>query len=200
MSNAYGKHVLVLGDESQIRAMLSGILDRQGGSLELVRTREDCLRTLDSKPCDVLIVDSNGNTEPNLHLLSELKHRYPSVRSLFLVDHGDIPTAVRAVKAGALDCLERPIERERLHSSIRTVLGSTRSVALPARQRLTDIEIEILHQVAAGRTNKDIAVAMQRSTRTIEVHRRNLMRKLGASGIVHLIKRATALGLIHTTG
>ncbi len=200
MNDAYGKHVLVLGDEPELRVMLGSVVERLGVSIESAPTREDCLKKLGTGCCDLLIVDSNGNAESHLELLSVLKHRHSPVRSLFLVDHGDIATAVRAVKAGAVDCLERPIRRDRLLGSIRSMLGPARPSRLPTDRRLTDIEIEVLHQIAAGKTNKAIGVAMRRSTRTIEVHRRNLMRKLEASGIVDLIKRATALGLIDATG
>jgi two-component system response regulator FixJ len=199
MIDVYGKHVLILEGEPRVGAMVGRILERQGVSIESTLTCDDCLKRLSGGHCDLLIIDSNGNPEPNLELLSTLKRRCSLLPSLVLVDRGDIAMAVRAVKAGAVDCLEKPVERDRLCSSIQTILQPAPSPVLDVRDRLTAIEIEVLRQVAAGKTNRDIGVSLHRSTRTIEVHRRNLTRKLGASGIVNLIKRATVLGLIDTT-
>jgi two-component system response regulator FixJ len=196
MIEAYGQHVLILEDEPRLGTRVAGALARQGVSVESVLTRDDCLSRIASDRCDLLVVDANGCAEPNMELLAALKHRYPPVPSLVLVDRGDIAAAVRAVKAGAADCLERPIENSRLCASIQTMLRPKRPLCPPIENRLTDIEIEVLRQVAAGKTNKAIGVALHRSTRTIEVHRRNLARKLGASGIVNLLNRAAALGLI----
>jgi two-component system response regulator FixJ len=113
-----------------------------------------------------------------------------------LVEHGDTPTAVAAMKAGAADCLEKPLAPERLWSAVTTLLGNGQAADLRPYEALTSAEVRVLHLLLAGRTNVEIAAQFHRSRRTIEVHRRNLMRKLGASHISDLVKQAFRMQLI----
>ncbi len=194
MVDASQKHILVLEDDPVLRTSLGSALEHTDICVELAATREDCLDRLSRQGCDLLILALNGRVEANLLLLSALRHRRPPVPSVVLVGRGDIPMAVRAMKAGAADCLETPLERGRLRASIDTTLATIGR--LMVHEHLTGIEIEVLRHIAAGRTNRQTAGALGRATRTIEVHRSHIMRKLKVRTSVDLIKRALALGLV----
>jgi len=143
-----------------------------------------------------LILDLDGQAAVALDLLAGARKSFPSILPLVLVDHGDIRTAVRAMKAGANDCLEKPIEAPRLLAAIETALSEgpgPRPVPLGA---LTPTETRILSLVLAGKTSGEVATALHRSHRTVEVHRHNIMRKLQANGIVDLVKQALRMGFI----
>ena len=111
---------------------------------------------------------------------------------MVVVEHGDTATAVMAMKAGATDCLERPIEPDCLSSAIETALDRPCTPACCAS--LTQTETQVLRLILAGMTNLDMARVFHRSKRTIEVHRRNVMRKLGVSSVAGLVKEAAMNG------
>jgi two-component system, LuxR family, response regulator FixJ len=113
---------------------------------------------------------------------------------LVLVHHGDIRATVQAMKTGACDCLETPVESDRLKEIVERLLGSMDS--RPPANPLTPMEITVLGHILEGKTSRQIADTLCRSPRTIEVHRSHIMHKLGVSTIVDLIKVVAGMGLL----
>ncbi|MEN6337116.1 MAG: response regulator transcription factor [Phycisphaerales bacterium] len=156
---------------------------------------QDCLEKLSAKPCDILIVDLEGSEGEGLDLLTQVRRMAPWVSTVAIVERAAVPAAVKAVKAGACECLEKPVSADRLGEAIEKQL--VRVALLPRSHRaLTQMEIQILQLILAGKTSQDIAAHLHRSKRTIDVHRKNIMRKLQAASLVDLIKRALGMGLI----
>jgi len=155
----------------------------------------DCLEMLSAKPCDILIVDLEGSEREGLELLTQVRRMAPWVSTLAIVERAAVPLAVKAVKAGACECLEKPVSALRLCEAVEAQL--VRVAAVPRSQRaLTHMEIQILQLILAGKTSQDIATHLHRSKRTIDVHRKNIMRKLQVCSLVDLIKRALGMGLV----
>jgi two-component system response regulator FixJ len=130
-----------------------------------------------------------------MELLKETRRVAPEAPVIMLVNQGDIQTAVRAIKAGAADCLERPLETDSLLSAIDMALqkstnGGTR------RSPLSETERQVLHLMLLGYTNAVIARTLSRSRRTVEVHRSHIMRKLDVEGMVDLVRKCARLGLL----
>ena len=144
----------------------------------------------------MLIVDLDGYATDGIRLLAEAKRLCPWVTSFALIDEGNVPGAIQAMKAGAADCLERPLSEECLRSAIGPALARMREKAPPPDVGLTQAEIRVLNLVATGQTSDEIAALLQRSRRTVDVHRAHIMRKLGVSGTMDLIKEAAQRGLI----
>lgn len=129
----------------------------------------------------------------------------PVVRPvIFLTGAGDIPTSVRAMKAGAVDFLTKPVERDALFAAIERALaadGDARraregGAAASARlETLTPREREVLLHVVAGRQNKQIAHDLGASIKTIKVHRGRVMAKMGAQSVIDLVHAAEAAGI-----
>jgi len=156
---------------------------------------QDCLEKLSAKPCDILIVDLEGSEGEGLDLLIQVRRMAPWVSTVAIVERAAVPAAVKAVKAGACECLEKPVSADRLVEAIEKQL--VRVALLPRSHRaLTQMEIQILQLILGGKTSQDIAAHLHRSKRTIDVHRKNIMRKLQAASLVDLIKRALGMGLI----
>jgi DNA-binding NarL/FixJ family response regulator len=149
-----------------------------------------CLDLLGARRWNCLVVDASGQSSVALDLLSQCRRVYPDVRVLVLVRHGDTETAVRAMKAGAADCVETLMETGRVASAVRAVCCRADHESLEGWARLTRMERTVLGHLLEGHTNQQIAEALCRSHRTIEVHRRHIMSKLDAANVVDLVKRS----------
>ena len=192
MSGRNRKDIFFFGRELGPRAAWAGVLRRHHASLHRFTERKACLDQLFRGPCDLLIVDFHGSPTEARELLAGAKRACPWVSSLVVVEHGDTGAAVAAMKAGAVDCLERPIEPDCLSVAIETALDQAHTPACCAS--LTQTETQVLRLILAGMTNHDMARVFHRSKRTIEVHRRNVMRKLGVSSVAGLVKEAAMNG------
>jgi DNA-binding NarL/FixJ family response regulator len=145
--------------------------------------------------CDLAIIDLGDQTQLGTKLLAELQRARPALPKLALVDGGDIPAAVQAIRAGATDCVEKTTDSERLLVEIKTLLARANSHHHPPQSPLTRAETAVLDLLLEGKTNQQVALALHRSPRTVEVHRSNIMRKLEVSGLVDLAKAAASMGL-----
>lgn len=133
-----------------------------------------------------------------IELLEEVKRLTPWVPVLLMSGYGDIPTAVRAIKAGAVDFIEKPLNKADFICKVKSLLPDIDSTNSYLGKPLTQAETNILSYVIEGKSSKEIARLLHRSTRTIEDHRSHLMRKLNAKNLLDLAKRVAAMGLIDT--
>jgi FixJ family two-component response regulator len=124
-----------------------------------------------------------------IELLIKVKAILPSLPVLIVTGYGDVPMAVGALKAGAADFLEKPLDRQSLVSVVEGLLKRATLVPADLRRALTKTETSVLRLILTGKNNKEIAMLRHRSVRTIEDHRRRIMAKLGAHNLVDLIKR-----------
>src|SRR5262249_10504941 len=117
---------------------------------------------------------------------------------------GDIPTSVRAMKAGAVDFLTKPFDERQLLSAVDAAMErDVRARAIRTEQRrvgellatLTSREREVLEHVVAGRLNKHIAARLGTVEKTVKVHRGRIMRKMGAASLVELVRMADLAGI-----
>jgi two-component system response regulator TtrR len=189
--------IFLVDDEPSVLKALSGTLSEQ---LDCdVCCFEDaliCLKRLETADCDLLITDMNMPGMSGLDLLKEVRQIRPQLAVVMITGYADVPMAVRAVKAGARDFLEKPLDEDSFLSLIQKILKTRAEDRLLAKA-FTDTEIEILAEIAAGRSNKQIALHTGRSTRTIENHRYRIMRKLGVDSVAELIKSAIEMGLVN---
>jgi FixJ family two-component response regulator len=156
--------------------------------------RDECIERLTTKPCDLLLIDLDCCEPEGLEVLEQVRRVAPWIPSVVIVEHAAVCSAIRAIKAGAGDCLDRPLEQERLLAAVRTQLARVDTSMRRCPRALTQMEVQILQMILAGKTSYDMADALHRSKRTIDVHRKNIMRKLQATGLVDLIKRALGMG------
>src|SRR5262245_46624370 len=133
--------------------------------------------------------------------LQRMEERLPII---FLTGHGDIHASVRAMKAGALDFLTKPVQREALLSAVKNALDvdakgrAARAVLRELRDRyehLTPREREVLVHVVSGRLNKQIASDLGTAERTIKAHRASIMEKLGVQSVAELARLAQELDI-----
>jgi DNA-binding NarL/FixJ family response regulator len=194
MTGRSRKRIYVFEKESGFRALLENALAPDEVSVSGFSSLQECIGRLATKPCDLLIVDLDGCPEEGLDVIERARRLTPWVSSVGIVEQAAVGRAIRAIRAGASDCLDKPVPQDRLLTAVRTQLAR---VDISTRRRpraLTQMEVQVLQLILAGRTSYEMADDLHRSKRTIDVHRKNIMRKLRATGLVDLIKRALGMG------
>jgi two-component system response regulator FixJ len=190
--------VVFVDDEPRVCSVVSKTLERVGLSVQCFYCAQDCLSHLTAGSCDLLITDVRMPEKDGIDLLREVRERLPWLPVLLVTGYGDVPMAVRAMKAGAADFIEKPLDRDTFLQAVQSVLARNAGQAALEDYALTRMEMKVLYRILDGGNNREIADALHRSHRTIEVHRGHVMQKLGAANIVELLRRAADMGLFQS--
>jgi len=196
MANIVEKHIFFLDDEPTIREVVKETLEDSDFKVSCFGNPVECLARLRSQKCHLLITDLKMPEKDGIELLADVQHLAPWVPVLMITGYGDIPTAVKAMKAGAVDFIEKPLDKKNFVRKIRSILQKNVATHPDLGDSLTRNETKILQLIINGMSNKEIANLLHRSARTIEVHRAHLMHKLGVDNLVDLVKRIASMGLV----
>ena len=192
--------VHIVDDDESLRVALLELLVTAGYEARgYASTGEFLLHQLpERRSCILLDVRMPGPS--GIELQTALAQRGIAVPIIFMTGHADVPTSVRAMKAGAIDFLEKPVTREMLFEALELALardGARRAASGNAQQRtarlatLTTREREVFERIVAGRLNKQIADELGISLRTVKGYRAQIMEKLGARSSAELGKFAS---------
>src|SRR4030043_1530922 len=184
MTNIAGQHVFFLDDDPAIHEVVRRILEGSGIKVSCFSDPTTCMAKLRSQKCSLLITDLKMPEKDGIEVLKEVKRLAPWVSVLIISGYGDIPTAVSAIKAGAVDFIEKPLDKTGFIHKIKSLLSEIDSTDTYLGKPLTQAEISMLGLVIQGKSSKDIARLFHRSKRTIEGHRSHLMRKLNAENLI----------------
>lgn len=195
--------VLVLDDDSAIRTALAQLLTAYGMRVLLFASAEELLTgVLPDAPC-CLLLDLQLPDITGLEIQEKLAARGgPPI--IFISGHGDIPTSVRAMKGGAVEFLPKPFSDEELFDAIHLALAEDRRRKQTSAElanlrksyaRLTAREREALPLIASGLTNRQSAEKLGIAEITLQIHRRQILKKMGAQSIPALVRIATKLGM-----
>jgi FixJ family two-component response regulator len=198
--------VFVVDDEPAIRDSLALLLRSVGLPTRTFDSAQAFLDAFQPVPNACLLADVRMPGMSGLELQETLRARGLKVPVIVLTGHGDIAMAVRAMKAGAADFIEKPYNDQVLIDSVNRALAASRSAqgAPPAADRagieariatLSPREREVMQFVIEGKPNKVIATRLGLSTRTVEVHRAKVMEKMQAASLAELVRMALAAGL-----
>lgn len=187
--------IFVVDDDSCILDSIALFLKKVGIECTCFENANDCIKYLCQQNCNLLITDIRMPDKNGIELLIEAKRIAPWMPVLVMTGYGDIPLAVEAVKKGAVEFIEKPLEWENFLEIVQSVVKQNDLSNLLRGKILTKTEKNILRLILQGRTNKEIANILCRSVRTVEVHRSHIMHKLDVYSIVDLVKRATAMDL-----
>ena len=194
MRNGNGRHIFFVDDEPSIREVIAETLEQSSLHVRCFDCPAECLEQLSAQRCDLLITDLKMPKMSGIELARETKYRSPWTPVLILTGYGDIPTAIEAIKAGAVDFIEKPLDKRSFVKKVKSLLPENGN-GKHLDDSLTRSEQRVLRLVIGGKSNKEIADLLNRSRRTVEVHRARVMRKLGADSLVDLVKRTATMGL-----
>lgn len=192
--------IFFVDDEPAVRVVVRKTLERVGANVTCFGCADDCLACLESAQCDLLITDVKMPGKDGIELLRAVKTKVPWLPVLVVTGFGDVPMAVKALKLGAADFIEKPLDREAFLKTVQTLLAQNHPVMSKGDHTLTKTEMRILHLILEGKNNREIASTLHRSPRTVEVHRSHVMRKMGAGNIVELLRQAAMMGLFDMDG
>lgn len=186
------QRVFVVDDEPKVLKAIGKSIEELDCEVVCFETAQACLEALSASNCDLVVTDLSMPEMDGMALLREVKRLKPYVPVIVVTGYGEIPIAVKAVKEGAMDFLEKPLDEDTFLPIVAMALRKSQKME---RVGLTDMERDILALVIDGKSNKEIAAQMGRSVRTVENHRYRLMRKLQAENTASLIKIANQLNL-----
>ncbi len=192
------KRVFVVDDDPDARDSLATLLRASGYDMETFDSAAKFLAVGGAKSRGCVIADIRMPDMDGLELQEELARRKSPLSVVIVTGHADVPLAVRAMKAGAIDFLEKPFEETAILASVVRALEavdmSADAAIDPAAERrfalLTDRERQVLEQIVDGHANKVIAFHLSISPRTVELHRARVMEKMAARGVAELVRMA----------
>jgi len=204
MTRPPAARVAVVDDDEAVRDALSMMLRTAGYAPDTYASAAEYLNRKPPPPPACVVLDVRMPGMSGLDFQAELANAHADVPIIFITGFGDIPMTVRAMKAGAVEFLTKPLREQDFLDAIHVALGRDRARRekegnlrqLKSRfESLSDREREVLSLVIAGLLNKQIAGEMKLSEVTVKVHRHNLMKKLGAKSVPGLVRMADLLGV-----
>lgn len=196
--------VFIVDDDEAVRDSLAGLLAANGHAVEAYASGGAFLAAYRPEFTGCALVDLRMPGIDGLGLIERLKAQGSTLPVIVVTGHGDVPLAVRAMKAGAIDFIEKPYNNRTILDAVRQALARTGAAATTDAEavkaaelvaQLTPREREVLQHLVIGRPNKIIAYELKISPRTVEIHRANLMKKMQAGSLSHLVRLALAAGI-----
>jgi len=200
--------VYIVDDDEAVRDSLSALLESKGYAVTSFGSAPEFLETARSLSAGCVVVDIRMPEMDGLELQQRLIERSLGFPLIVITGHGDVPLAVRAMKAGAIDFIEKPFALEAILDSLAAAFARLATptgqdpAAVAAASKLNLLsprEREVLEGLLAGLPNKSIAYDLGISPRTVEIHRARLMDKMGARSLSELIRLALAGGVQPTS-
>jgi FixJ family two-component response regulator len=202
MTMAQSPTVHVIDDESSVRTAIARLLDAAGYRVQVYASAGDYLLAHRGDEPGCIVLDLHMPGPNGLQLQDALARQTHALPVVFLTGYGDIPTSVRAIKAGAVDFLTKPVDRDALLDAISTALARDSRARAGGEQledwrrrfaTLTAREAEVFEKVVAGKLNKVIAAELGTAERTVKAHRARVMEKMGAGSLAALVHLADAM-------
>jgi FixJ family two-component response regulator len=194
--------VAIVDDDKAVRDSLQWLVESVGLKAKVYESAQRFLEEVDQDDFGCAVLDIRLPGMSGLDLQDKLNEKGLDMPTIIITGHADVPVAVRAMKAGAMDFVEKPFSNQMLLDRIRDALDADdhyRSEQQQVEQvekrlaRLTPREQEVMHLVVQGRLNKQIAADLGLSHKTIEVHRAHVMEKMEAETLADLVRMAVAV-------
>ncbi len=200
----YEPIIYIVDDDEAVRRSIEIVVISSGMTAKGYTSAEEFLSRYDGYLCGCLVLDLRLRGQNGLELLASLREGGCMLPALMVSGHADVPAAVKSMKLGAFDFLEKPLEPEVLLAKIEEALTQQHAAELAAAMpkydagrlsQLTPRELEILHHLIAGRSSKQIAIEMKLAGKTVSNHRAHLLAKTGAQNTAELVRIAVTSGI-----
>ena len=204
-SNVARPTIFVVDDDAAVRDALKLLLRSVGHAVETFGSAQEFLDAYGEDRAGCLVLDIRMPGMSGLELQQKLNEKHSILPIIFITGHGDVPMAVEAMQAGAVDFIQKPFRDQDLIDRINQALekDSSNRAALGERndirrrlETLTPREREVLDLVVPGKANKVIAGDLKLSQRTVEIHRARVMEKMQASSLAHLVRMVLEVGQV----
>lgn len=191
--------VHIVDDDASVRRSLEWLFESVGLECMLYESGSEFLEKLPEQAPGCVLLDVRMPAMGGFEVQRELNSRSNAMPVIFLTAHGDIPMTVRALKAGAHDFLEKPYNDQVLIDKVTSALlwsaEAYKNIEQEQRDReslaqLSARELEVFHEVLAGKANKVIAKDLDISLKTVEAHRAHIREKLGVHSVVEMLRMA----------
>ncbi|MCR8915160.1 response regulator [Marinobacter panjinensis] len=189
--------VYVVEDDEAVRDSLELLLKSDGKPVSTYENANTFLKDYSEKMAGCIVLDIRMPGMDGMELQKKLNEKHSILPIIFVTGHGDVPMAVDAMKEGAVDFIQKPYREEALLQKIeaaleqdreqRKTLGEKQEI-LRRVKSLTPREHEIMDRMIAGQANKVIAIELEISQRTVEIHRSRVMHKMGTHSLAHLVR------------
>ena len=189
--------VYVVEDDEAVRDSLELLLKSDGKPVKTYDNANAFLKYYSEKMAGCIVLDIRMPGMDGMELQKKLNEKHSILPIIFVTGHGDVPMAVDAMKEGAVDFIQKPYREEALLQKIeaaleqdkeqRKTLGEKQEI-LRRVKSLTPREHEIMDRMIAGQANKVIAIELEISQRTVEIHRSRVMHKMGTHSLAHLVR------------
>lgn len=198
LTTVEAKLIYVIDDDEAVRESLGLLLEAAGYKTELFGTAASALEAIASHRPHCIVTDVRMPGIDGLEFQQRLAESGSKAAVIVITGHADVPLAVRAMKAGAADLIEKPFSDESILSSIQSALAvvpapdpelETRLASLTSRER------EVLDLLVAGHSNKAAACRLEISSRTVENHRAQVMRKMRVASLPELVRILMRAGI-----
>ena len=204
-SNNTRSTIFIVDDDAAVRDALKLLLRSVGQAVETYGSAQEFLDVYSEDRAGCLVLDIRMPGMSGLELQQKLNEKHSILPIIFITGHGDVPMAVEAMQAGAVDFIQKPFRDQDLIDRINQALEKDNSnrAALGERndirrrlETLTPREREVLDLVVHGKANKVIAGDLKLSQRTVEIHRARVMEKMQASSLAHLVRMVLEVGQV----
>ncbi len=200
----YVATVFVVDDDEAMRNSLAWLIESEGLRVETFESAQSFLAACYPGRGGCLLLDVRMPGMSGLELQEHLRHRQIRLPVIIITGHGDVPMAVRAMKAGAVDFIEKPFDDETLLATIQRALEldayqrsqqAGRAEIAARLAQLTPREHEVMLMVTDGMSNKEIANELSVSAKTVEAHRARVMEKMEARSLAELVRMVLTTGV-----
>jgi FixJ family two-component response regulator len=194
--------VFVIDDDESVRDAVTNLLEAVNIRAQAFASTEEFFRRGRPETCCCLVLDLQLPGTTGLQFQQSLRRAQIEVPIVFITAYGDVPTAMRAVKAGAIEFLTKPFQKEDLLSAVYRGLEKDRAYLQTCAENaamrsrfadLTNREIEVMNMVTEGLSNKEIAWKLDLSEPTVKIHRSRVMQKMQAGSLPELVRMADRL-------
>ncbi|MEO8418073.1 MAG: response regulator [Methylophilaceae bacterium] len=195
--------VFIVDDDPAVRDSLTLMIGQEDIAVEAFDSAEAFLTAYQGDRCGCAIIDIRMPGMDGMQLQETLSERDTLLPIIFLTGYGNIPLSVRAIKAGAVDFLTKPVTREKLMECVRSAIQAGKKMfarfasnqeAMSRLNSLTGREREVMALAVTGHPNKDIARRLGISHRTVEIHKSKIMSKTGAANLLDLARISQECG------
>ena len=204
-----GNTVHVIDDDDAARDSLEFLLKSARLQVQTYDSARNFLKQISGAAAGCIITDVRMPEINGIELLRKVREMDLQTPVIVITGHADVPLAVEAMRAGAIEFLEKPYDDELLLAAVRTALGQARDQATQNNEKqalherlsaLSMREREVLEGLVAGKPNKLIAFDLGISPRTVEIYRANVMTKMQAGSLSELVRMALVSGILPTAG